>query len=250
MIISHKYKFIFIKPNKVAGTSIEIALAKHCGESDIITPITEYNPKSDSTHYNQPARNYEEDGYYHHITPAKIKSKLGDKWNEYYKFTVVRNPYDRIVSSYFWNKKRPTPASKRRDLQSLLRKATTPKAYLSFFRKTKNKILSAVFFSNLSEFEKFVKLFPERRTNNIYYFDKKGQPICDYYMRYENLDDDYRAVCNHLGIPYTQLPKTKNKHRKDKKHYSVLYSAASKKKVESLYRRVIDYFQYSFEKEK
>ena len=40
MIISHKYKYIFLKTNKTAGTSIEIALSKHCDHNDIITPIS------------------------------------------------------------------------------------------------------------------------------------------------------------------------------------------------------------------
>ena len=41
MIISHKHKFIFIKTHKTAGTSLEIALSKYCGEEDVITPISD-----------------------------------------------------------------------------------------------------------------------------------------------------------------------------------------------------------------
>ncbi len=41
MLLSHKYKFIFIKTKKVGGTSVEIALSKYLGEDDIITPCSE-----------------------------------------------------------------------------------------------------------------------------------------------------------------------------------------------------------------
>ena len=43
MIISHKYKFIFVKCGKVAGTSIEIALRKCLGDKDISTPVVDYD---------------------------------------------------------------------------------------------------------------------------------------------------------------------------------------------------------------
>jgi len=39
MILSHKYKFIFIKTVKTAGTNIEVLLSQQCGSSDVVTPI-------------------------------------------------------------------------------------------------------------------------------------------------------------------------------------------------------------------
>jgi hypothetical protein len=40
MIVNHKYKFIFIKTQKTASTTLEIALSQLCDSNDIITPIT------------------------------------------------------------------------------------------------------------------------------------------------------------------------------------------------------------------
>ena len=32
------------------------------------------------------------------------KNTYGEKINDYFKFTIVRNPYDRMLSYYFWSK--------------------------------------------------------------------------------------------------------------------------------------------------
>ena len=40
MILSRKFRFIFIKGRKVGGTSVEMALSTICGPDDIVTPIT------------------------------------------------------------------------------------------------------------------------------------------------------------------------------------------------------------------
>ena len=42
MIISHSHRFIFIKSEKTAGTSIEAALSAHCSGDDIVTPINDF----------------------------------------------------------------------------------------------------------------------------------------------------------------------------------------------------------------
>jgi hypothetical protein len=39
MIISHKYKFIFIKTMKTAGSSLEAFFSKVCGDEDTFTYI-------------------------------------------------------------------------------------------------------------------------------------------------------------------------------------------------------------------
>ena len=40
MIISEKYKFIFLKPYKVAGSSVEFALSSILSDQDLITYLS------------------------------------------------------------------------------------------------------------------------------------------------------------------------------------------------------------------
>lgn len=141
MIISHKYKFIFVKTRKVAGTSLEIALSKHLGPEDVITPSLEDDEETRRSLGFPKAKNYEKPlrewtardayrygrwlmrgkskpatnpgkhvppkRYWNHMTASEIRAVVvADIWGRYFKFSVDRNPWYRAASKYYWNGKK------------------------------------------------------------------------------------------------------------------------------------------------
>ena len=93
MIVSHKYKFVFIKTYKTAGTSLEVCLSDVCGDCDVLTeifpPVSPHRPRNFS-------------GFYNHMPAAEAKKLLGDEiWKSYFKFCVERNPWDKVLSFYW-----------------------------------------------------------------------------------------------------------------------------------------------------
>ena len=247
MIVSHKHKFIFIKPYKVAGTSVEINLAKHCGPRDIVTTVAPYRPSVDGTPYNHdPQNNF---GYYEHVNVQAAKLRLPKKiWESYFKFSVVRSTWQ-VAVSFYYNKKHAYESG-RASLNPFKKSIFEPFFYCSdfllqgqFFPRLKYKRIT---YKVLDDFKDFTRTYPFFLSNDQFYFDKNGEFALDHCIKFKNLKEGYKKICQKLDIPYEKLPRTKTEMRNRKKSLTEHYGQKSRKRVRKQFKKTVDYFGYKF----
>jgi len=182
MIISHKYRFIFVKTSKTAGTSIEVFLSDICGPHDILTPIypivESHAPRNYNGFFNpitelvkkrcRGARGtlknfYAKRRFYNHMPAWLIRERIGHKiWAEYYKFCVERNPWDKTLSHYYMLRARNGGGL---SLQEYFRKGC------------------------------FCLNYPK-------YTDANGDVMVDRILKYESLNQELADLLGKLGIPF------------------------------------------------
>lgn len=218
MIVSHRYRFIFIKCKKTAGTSIEIALSSILGDNDIITPINEFDEKLRSQLCYRGPQNYldERSGeqiFYNHMPAMEIRDRLGEKiWNDYYKFCFVRNPWDRIISHYYWH-----------------------------YREDKTPIPS------IAEFIRWLDAGRISRYDNFRLYTIDGKISVDRIGRYENIEQDLKMIGAEIGLPVLpELPRAKGNYRSDRRHYREILSGEEREAIRRLCEIEIEHFGYQF----
>ena len=203
-MISFQKRFLFVHIPKTAGNSIQSILRDYSedelvalrGEQDGIERFGLRNPKYKIKK---------------HSKLADYKAALGEvQFGDLYKFTCVRNPWDRMVSYYF------TPTQ---NMAAWDRKK---------FRKAIVKALSVADYLRLDKVE-------EDPFGNV-----------DYVMRFENLADDFRTVCGTLGISPTTLPRY---NRSSREHYSKYYDDELRELVCARFAAEIERFGYIFERQ-
>jgi hypothetical protein len=214
MIISHKHKFIFIKTQKTAGTSIEIALSKICGEDDVITPISPADERIRSGLGHRGPQHHTVNGarvFYNHIPAGTVRHLVGnDVWNGYFKFCFERNPWDKVISWYFHLNK------------------TEPRPTISDFIRSGR----AALVGGPGGFD-------------IYTID--GDVAVDRACLYENLEAELQRIQDQLELPeLPPLPRAKSTSRKDKRHYREILSEEDRIAIEAAFRREIALFGYRF----
>jgi len=199
-MISFQKRFLFVHIPKTGGNSIQSVLASH-SEDKIVR-----RPGQDGVErfgVSNPKYNLKK-----HSPLAAYRAALGEEqFSRLYKFTCVRNPWDRMVSFYL------TPGQgKQWD-----RKA---------FKKTILKALSATDYLRLEEGE------PDPFGN------------VDRIIRFENLAEEFNSVCADLGIPPASLPKYNRSERQD---YSKYYDAELRALVMERFAVEIARFGYTFD---
>jgi hypothetical protein len=97
MFISNSKKFIYIHLHKCAGTAVEVALSGTLKWNDLLLGSTKDGETLQHTYQKL-------FGLYKHSTAREVKAVIGEPtWNDYFKFSTVRNPYSLAVSQYTYS---------------------------------------------------------------------------------------------------------------------------------------------------
>lgn len=225
MIISHEHRYIFVKTRKTAGTSIEIALSEHCGPRDVITPISPADEEVRRRLGFRGPQNHLLTGlalwfaklrrekakklraFYNHNTAEEARSRLGvETWQRYFRFCVERNPWDKVVSAYWFR----FPDGDREGLSRFILEGEA---------------------AGVSDFDRYTA---------------EGELLVDYVVRFENLQGELDALLRKLGLPPVRLPRVKSGFRKDRRHYREVLTAEERDRIAREFSREIDLlgFQY------
>tara|TARA_A100001388_G_C28715929_1_gene473814 strand:+ start:37 stop:648 length:612 start_codon:yes stop_codon:yes gene_type:complete len=122
MIISHKHKFVFIKTRKTAGSTFEKLVYPYlCEKSGDICTGSEQD--------NTPSMNPKRTIHRGH-TPFKRVEDLID--SSYWVFTIERNPWDKVVSNYYFLNSWSGTNSVERSIQEFKNFEVYPNDYLKY----------------------------------------------------------------------------------------------------------------------
>jgi hypothetical protein len=163
----------------------------------------------------------------HHIPIAGFAAFAKSFCDRAFKFTVVRNPWDRLVSAFHYMQHVTKGGDDR----------TWAERYLSRF-DTFDAFLAAL---EDPVFRALVKTWRYFLPQWYFICDRSGRPLVDEIVRFEDLERGTRGVSERLGIPFMLTRKNDS----PRKPYQEYYSAAGRELVRQMYRKDVEVFGYA-----
>jgi hypothetical protein len=208
MLISTRHRFIFFHVPKAAGSSITEAFRRY---SDI--------PYARLYHYM-----YDLMGqrpwlhlFARHISPRELRDELGKKkFDRYFKFAFVRNPFDWHVSQYHFHKQKEDAY-----FHEIFKEMTFPE-YVEW----------AVENTRIA-----------RSRQKEFLSDENGGSLVDFVGKVEQLESDLRELSERLGLKVSIPQSNESKRNKDFRSY---YDERSRRLIEESHREDLEAFGYSF----
>lgn len=163
-----------------------------------------------------------------HLSALQLKYILGEKYNQYFSFTLVRNPWARTVSQYHYSHVDFMPN------KAKIAKTKPNRKFheLSFDKWIKNR------------WKSWLKNNTPYRSQRSMISDKYQRVIIDYVGKLETIQDSLDHVCEQVGIP-SQNVEHVNKTKKI--HYSEMYTDELRDMVHEMCFEDIEHFNYRFE---
>ena len=167
-----------------------------------------------------------------HLKSMDYLNKIHTQMPDYFVFSFVRNPWDRLVSLFVYIQNKPGPKNASENLfQTEARKLTLPQLI-----------------DNLSN----IKDFFSQRKSDIhlmtipqckYLYDNSGRSVTKFVGRFETLQTDVYTVCDMINFPKKELLHLNKTIHKSYREY---YTDEMRKKVANFYQEDIDKFKYTF----
>jgi hypothetical protein len=210
MLISHSYRCLFIHIPKCAGSSLKNSL-----NLDLVVP----------PHW--------------HCPWEKAQAVLGSEITEsYFKFTFIRNPWERIISAWQMFEQQPWCFHRSYSL-------------LEFLEVVVNSSINPeATYQTPAEMAIWEHSPANIRHHTLpcvhpYYglVDNQGQLTVDFVGRLETLDRDIQIIAKQLNLPNFTLPKS---NPTDHDHYRYYYDPKSIEIVRDYYQQDLDRFGYQF----
>jgi len=232
MRISHRYKFIFFANPKTGSESVREILTPY---SDVLSG--DYKNRTD----NEP--------FYSHITPSEVKKIFKEQelvYDDYFKFTFVRNPWARLVSLYemiYSTKKNTNAKSKlKSEFRMFCKKIFVKKPdFKTWLLTIHNNGIGA----GGQEWERWRKYGSYSIDN--YIMDSEKNILVDKVIKLEDIQEELTPTLVQLGLPQVDAIKLPKINSRNYQKYTKYYDQESIERVQHLYKYDIEHFNYKFE---